>query len=60
MLEPKVKSSALKSLEAKTPPTQTASQQIYFPGLHNLLSISFPSLKASGFLLWGDKHLPPA
>lgn len=47
MLGPKVKSSALKSLEAESPPTQTAIQQIYFPGLHNLVNMSFPYLKAS-------------
>lgn len=47
MLGPKVKSSALKSLETENPPTQTAIEQIYFPGLHNLVRISFPNLKAS-------------
>lgn len=47
MLGPKVKSSALKSLEAEKLPAQTAIQQIYFPGLHNLVNIFFPNLKAS-------------
>lgn len=47
MLGPKVKSSALKSLGAEKPPSQTAIQQIYFLRLHNLVNISFPNLKAS-------------